>query len=53
MKKLLALLVVFAMVLGVGSALEEGFSVGFAQIGQKSGWRDAETASIKETFEAA
>lgn len=53
MKKLLALLVVFAMVLGVGSALAEGFSVGFAQIGQESGWRDAETASIKETFEAA
>ncbi|CAH0118908.1 MULTISPECIES: ABC transporter substrate-binding protein [unclassified Paenibacillus] len=24
--------------------------VGFAQIGQESGWRDAETASIKETF---
>ncbi|MBB3108190.1 simple sugar transport system substrate-binding protein [Paenibacillus phyllosphaerae] len=26
--------------------------VGFAQIGQESGWRDAETASIKETFES-
>lgn len=26
--------------------------VGFAQIGAESGWRDAETASIKETFES-
>ncbi|MEG2186966.1 MAG: ABC transporter substrate-binding protein [Clostridia bacterium] len=53
MKKLLALVLAAIMVLGATSALAEGFSVGFAQIGQESGWRDAETGSIKETFEAA
>ena len=54
MKKLFALVLSIAMLLGAMSALAaEPFSVGFAQIGQESGWRDAETASIKETFEAA
>lgn len=53
MKKLVALVLSVMMALVAVSALAEGFSVGFAQIGQESGWRDAETASIKETFEAA
>lgn len=53
MKKLLSMVLALALVLSAASALAEGFSVGFAQIGQESGWRDAETASIKETFEAA
>lgn len=53
MKKILAIALAALMCFGAVSALAEGFSVGFAQIGQESGWRDAETASIKETFEAA
>ena len=53
MKKMLALVLVTALMLGAIGAVAETFSVGFAQIGQESGWRDAETASIKETFEAA
>lgn len=54
MKKVFALVLTLAMLLGAMSVLAaEQFSVGFAQIGQESGWRDAETASIKETFEAA
>lgn len=52
-KKLIALLLVCTMCIGLSNAMAEGFSVGFAQIGQESGWRDAETASIKETFETA
>lgn len=52
MKKFFALALSLVLMLGATGALAE-FSVGFAQIGQESGWRDAETASIKETFEAA
>lgn len=60
MKKYLAFILLSVMVFSMASCGGTGDSgssggdklvVGFAQIGQESGWRDAETNSIKETAE--
>ncbi len=50
MKKLLALVLALAMVLGAATALAE-YKVAFSQIGQESDWRTANTDSIKAAIE--
>jgi len=50
MKKLVALMLALAMLLGAASALAD-YKVAFSQIGQESDWRTANTDSIKAAIE--
>ena len=50
MKKLVALMLALALVLGAASALAD-YKVAFSQIGQESDWRTANTDSIKAAIE--
>ena len=52
MKKILAIVIVLAMVMALGvTAFADDIKVAFSQIGQESDWRTANTDSIKGTIE--